>query len=359
MELHTTKVARDVCHIMSHIHTWQFRLLGQMKQPVGLHLGGLRRLRSFARHCIVCGELPQWRHAARTCRWLRIGHFSPHANSKDVTWIDLDREGIDSDGAQNRSDIQKRCWFTEPPRSQGDKAGTLVDYVTGQMERVYPGDLQRVFAPGGRRVGHAWTMLVFVTQKQYCIQCKFKHFQDMFRYVCFVCFYVTWVAYILSHHVPRKESSSRVSFRLATQVISKCWRRQHGTRRRTWQRNCGPSGPQLCLGESTGIPQYCGNTSINLGNNTRNNLRKYMKILFVSKIDWCLFQMLIDKMRKLWWQPTVQPSFYVFVVRFTVHAHSFISVSLFQSFWRWAWPHVKGLEQEINIAFFVTWRGFD
>ena len=163
------------------------------------------------------------------------------------------------------------------------------------------------------------------------------------------------------HFVPprtTKDSSSRVSFRLATQVISKCWRRQHGTRRRTWQRNCGPSGPQLCLGESTrfadkstGIPQYCGNTSINLGNNTRNNLRKYMKILFVSKIDWCLFQMLIDKMRKLWWQPTVQPSFYVFVVRFTVHAHSFISVSLFQSFWRWAWPHVKGLEQEINITF--------
>ena len=166
------KVARDVRHIMSHIHTWQFRLLGQMKQPAGLHLGGLRRLRSFARHCIVCGELPQWRHAARTCRWLRIGHFSPHANSKDVAWIDLEREGIDSDGAQNRSDI-KRCWFTEPPRSQGDKAGTLVDYVTGQMERVYPGDLQRVFAPGGRRVGHAWTMLVFVTQKQYCIQYEF------------------------------------------------------------------------------------------------------------------------------------------------------------------------------------------
>ncbi|CAJ1405811.1 unnamed protein product [Effrenium voratum] len=33
--------------------------------------------------------------------------------------------------------------------SQGDKPGTLVDYVTGQMERVYPGDLQSVFAPGG------------------------------------------------------------------------------------------------------------------------------------------------------------------------------------------------------------------
>eukprot|EP00438_Fugacium_kawagutii_P003871 Skav215220 [mRNA] locus=scaffold341:146488:149148:+ [translate_table: standard] len=33
--------------------------------------------------------------------------------------------------------------------SQGDKAGTLVDYVTGQMERVYCGDLQRVFAAGG------------------------------------------------------------------------------------------------------------------------------------------------------------------------------------------------------------------
>lgn len=35
------------------------------------------------------------------------------------------------------------------PRSQGDKAGTLVDYVAGQMERVYSGDLQRVFAAGG------------------------------------------------------------------------------------------------------------------------------------------------------------------------------------------------------------------
>ena len=34
-------------------------------------------------------------------------------------------------------------------RSQGDKAGSLVDYITGQMERVYPGDLHRVFAPGG------------------------------------------------------------------------------------------------------------------------------------------------------------------------------------------------------------------
>ena len=34
-------------------------------------------------------------------------------------------------------------------RSQGDKAGTLVDYITGQMELVYPGDLHRVFAPGG------------------------------------------------------------------------------------------------------------------------------------------------------------------------------------------------------------------
>lgn len=33
--------------------------------------------------------------------------------------------------------------------SQGDKAGSLVDYITGQMERVYPGDLHRVFAPGG------------------------------------------------------------------------------------------------------------------------------------------------------------------------------------------------------------------
>ena len=35
--------------------------------------------------------------------------------------------------------------------SQGDKAGTLVDYLTGQMERAYSGDLQRVFAPGGER----------------------------------------------------------------------------------------------------------------------------------------------------------------------------------------------------------------
>ena len=33
--------------------------------------------------------------------------------------------------------------------SQGDRPGTLVDYVTGQMERRHPGDLQTVFSPGG------------------------------------------------------------------------------------------------------------------------------------------------------------------------------------------------------------------
>ena len=33
--------------------------------------------------------------------------------------------------------------------SQADRPGTLVDYVTGQMERRHPGDLRTVFAPGG------------------------------------------------------------------------------------------------------------------------------------------------------------------------------------------------------------------
>ena len=33
--------------------------------------------------------------------------------------------------------------------SQGDRPGTLVDYVTGQMERRHPGDLRTVFAQGG------------------------------------------------------------------------------------------------------------------------------------------------------------------------------------------------------------------
>ena len=33
--------------------------------------------------------------------------------------------------------------------SQADRPGTLVDYVTGQMERRHPGDLRTVFSPGG------------------------------------------------------------------------------------------------------------------------------------------------------------------------------------------------------------------
>ena len=142
----------------------------------------------------------------------------------------------------------------------------------------------------------------------------FKICFDMFRHVClFKSFYVTWVGYILSHE----------RFFVSFQVISKCWRRQHGTRRRTWQRNCGPSGPQLCLGESTVLqtnPQEYNNTveihqSWKQYKKQQYNKRRYC--LFPRLIDVCL-QMLIDDMRKLWWQPTVQPSFCVFVVRFTV-----------------------------------------